>query len=172
MRIVKPHPSQEKLRRYFHLRDDGALVWKFKRGRSAAGREAGCINNHGRWKVSVDGEYFLRSRLVWIYVNGDIPDGLEIDHIDRDGLNDRIENLRLATRSENQCNQGPKGKKKYRGVSRAHSASGWVAHIWIDGRCKHLGTFSTPESAALTYNEAAKRFYGEFAYQNEVPLCA
>jgi hypothetical protein len=54
----------------------------------------------------------------------------------------------------------------YKGVT--PNGSGWAAKIYYDGKSYHLGTYQTKKQAALAYNLAATKFFGEFAYLNEI----
>jgi len=93
-----------------------------------------------------------------------------VDHRDRNGLNNRRKNLRLASASQNAANSGLPitNRSGFRGVSRylRGNKCPWVAYITVGGRCKNLGYFSTPEEAAIAYNQAAKLAWGEFCFQN------
>lgn len=99
------------------------------------------------------------------------PEGTGVDHIDRDGLNNKRANLRLATTSENQRNarrridnsSGYKGVAKY---SAPRSKKPWKAHIGVNGVSRYLGVFDSAEEAARAYDRAAVEFYGEFAHRN------
>lgn len=86
----------------------------------------------------------------------------EVDHIDGDCLNNRRENLRLATHSQNQKNRrrNENNLSGYKGVQ-AHG-KGWKARITSNGRNIYLGVFYTPEEAHDAYCEAAKELHGEF----------
>jgi len=100
------------------------------------------------------------------------PDGLDTDHINGDKLNNRRCNLRSCTKQQNQFNASPrtKGKSKYKGVYllTCHKKyQYWIARININGKRKHLGCFKMELDAALAYNEAAIKYYGEFARLNE-----
>lgn len=90
--------------------------------------------------------------------------GLEIDHADGDGLNNRRSNLRWATRAQNQFNIGPKAYNPsgLKGISFDPRCRKWRARIRIGGRETFLGYFETPEAAAEAYREAAHRYHGEF----------
>lgn len=98
------------------------------------------------------------------------PD-LEIDHINRDKLDNRKANLRLATRRQNNMNAVHTQPGKYRGVSQ-RSKNSWRAAISVGthpAKKYDAGGFGTPEEAALAYNELARKYHGEFAILNDVP---
>jgi len=95
----------------------------------------------------------------------------EVDHkeqVDRSHWQDRLANLRICSRSENQQNQKLSGRNTsgYKGVSWKKSTGKWRAAIVISGKLQHLGYFQTPESAAEAYDAAAIHHFGEFACTN------
>lgn len=89
----------------------------------------------------------------------------EVDHIDRDGLNNRRSNLRLASRSENARNQGRRSTSAsgFKGVTWHQRSKKWAATISVLGKQIHLGLFQTPQDAHATYVAAATELHGEFA---------
>jgi hypothetical protein len=91
--------------------------------------------------------------------------GQLVDHIDRDGLNNRRSNLRFATKSQNAMNSKRKAQSStgYKGVIFHRRDGVYTAQIRIDGRRKWLGSFHDPERAYAVYCEAAKKHHGEFA---------
>lgn len=91
------------------------------------------------------------------------------DHINHNRLDNRRANLRACDRADNNRNISGRGRRiaKYKGV--APNRDRWMAQITFQRKCHHLGTFDTQEEAALAYNEAARRFHGEFAFVNIVP---
>ena len=105
-------------------------------------------------------------RLHWLIA------GKGADHIDRDSLNNRRDNLRPASASDNNHNQGLradnttgfKGVRVYR-----YDSSRFIARITVDGKEQHLGVFDTAVEAGRAYNEAVKKYHGEFAVLNELP---
>lgn len=96
------------------------------------------------------------------------PDGLETDHIDRDKLNNKKENLRTATRKENVINCNRKRKAKFRGTCFIQKRNKWIASIRVDGVVKYLGIFDNELIAANTYNINATKYHGEFAILNVI----
>ncbi len=95
-----------------------------------------------------------------------IPNGLHIDHINGNKLDNRRSNLRLATRSQNAANQPltSRNRSGYKGVSASRTR--WKARIQHQGTIYHLGVFKAREEAAWAYNVAAELLFGKFAYLN------
>ena len=89
------------------------------------------------------------------------------DHWDGDGLNNQIENLRIATYSQNSGNSRKRDNLfKYKGYSYRKNSNKFIAKICVNYKVMHLGLFKTEEEAALAYNKAAKEFRGEYARLN------
>jgi hypothetical protein len=101
-----------------------------------------------------------------------LPDCEEVDHVNHNGLDNRRQNLRAATRLQNSAN---KRKRKdgltshYRGVNWDKSKDTFVAQICANGKKVKLGSFASEEAAAIMYNIFAKRYVGEFANLNTFP---
>ena len=115
-------------------------------------------------------KFFSVSRLVAKHFIPNIENKEQVDHIDRNKLNNHISNLRWATCSENLGNQlSRKGStSKYKGVYFHKSRGKWMARIKVNGKRKYLGRFKYEKEAALAYNKAAKEIYGEFALLNNM----
>lgn len=145
--------------------DTGDLTRRIGVRGSPKGTVIGTTRPNGYKVAVVDGKPYRVHRLVWMYHHGDIQH--EVDHINRDKGDNRIENLRLCTRTENVRNAVGKGPG-YKGVSFCKQTGKWVAQITVNYRNKKLGRFITQEDAALAYNTAASEHFGEFAYLNEV----
>jgi len=105
-----------------------------------------------------------RSTVTLHRVLMDEPDGMQIDHIDGDGLNNRRLNLRKATAAQNQHNQGINivNTSGFKGVGFHKESGKWSAKIKINRKRLHLGYFATPEAAHAAYAEASARLHGEF----------
>lgn len=120
--------------------EDGNLYWK-------NGKKAGCFNKR-YVTVCHDYSHYLVHRVVWELHNGEIPSGMQIDHINRNKQDNRIENLRLATVVQNSWNVECKG---YNYDKRSGK---YLARIRIDGKRKNLGLFETAEEASEAYQKA------------------
>jgi len=125
-----------------------------------------------RWKWHYNGRYAVR----WegkknIYMHREImktPGGMETDHINRDSLNNCRSNLRICTHAENIQNRNKQSNNTsgYNGVYWHKKAKKWVAGIRINQVRIYLGVYSIKEDAAKTYDQAARKLFGEFAKTN------
>jgi hypothetical protein len=147
----------------------GNLFWKNPYTNAVRlGEPAGTITA-GYCNVKVFCKSFQAHRLIWIMFNGQIPEGLVVDHRDTNSLNNRIENLRLATRSQNRYNSKKiTGLSKYRGVAWFKPSQCWQAQIQVDGKKIVLGYFGDELKASEAYEEAAKEIHGDFYREPEV----
>ena len=93
-----------------------------------------------------------------------------VDHVNGDGLDNRKENLRVASPSTNRANHQttPRGKSGYHGVSYRKERDAWVVSVTKDYKRHFGGYFKSREDAARRYNELSKQLFGEFACLNEV----
>ena len=143
---------------------DGLLYWKISRSHCIhVGDLAGCGLKNGRRTIHIDGHLYYVHRLVFLYHYGWLPN--EIDHIDANPNNSRVENLRAATRNENQYNarlradsiSGAKNVHWYRQTKK------WCVVLRVNKTRKHIGYFSDFELAELVATEARNKFHGAFA---------
>lgn len=95
----------------------------------------------------------------------EIPDGLMVDHRDLNQLNNRRDNLRLATNGQNRANTARQKNNTsgYKGAYWRKDQQRWRAIIRVNGRNISLGNYSTAQEAHAAYCEAAKKHHGEFA---------
>lgn len=112
------------------------------------------------------GAMFMAHRVIWFLHYGGWPPQ-EIDHIDGDGLNNRIENLRLSDRTQNMCNRPMYkcNKTGYKGVSITREGS-YLSQIAYQKKSYRLGRFSCPIEAARAYDRKAVELHGEYARTN------
>lgn len=104
------------------------------------------------------------------YIMGVTDPKVLIDHIDGNTLNNQRSNLRISTNSQNQQNRRKQLKcsSKYKGVSLDKRKEKWSSYIRINKKLKFLGYFHSETEAAQAYNEAAKKYFGEFAKLNDI----
>lgn len=133
-----------------------------------------------RWtakKRSYDDVFYAWSRLGEVGTNNRVflhaflmghRDGLQVDHIDRNGLNCQRHNLRWATVSQNHANKCRlrNNTSGYKGVWFDPNWGRWRAQIYINRTCIRLGGFPTAEAAAKAYDDAAREHFGEFSRVN------
>lgn len=140
----------------------GVFTWLCRKGGTACkGATAGTIEINGYLRIGIDRHIYRAHRLAWLYVHGVWPTG-EIDHIDGDKANNRIENLRDVSRMTNQQNmRGPhkRGNSGFLGVSRHASTGKWRARICINGKNKSLGLYASKEDASSAYINAKRNFH-------------
>ena len=134
-----------------------------------------------RWKwlaaPGSSGNFYAR-RLVgdramgahWVHMHRlllNAPPGLQVDHIDGNGLNNQRTNLRLCTTGENRRNQLRRRRgthsSRFKGVTWDSPRQQWVAQIHLNGRHIFLGRFATEDEAAAAYARGSRRFHGAFA---------
>lgn len=98
-------------------------------------------------------------------------DSRQADHINHITLDNRQSNLRICTRQQNEMNRKPNRNttSQYKGVCWDKARRKWRALIYLNGVSKHLGFFQDEEAAARAYNEAAKKYFREFAFLNKIP---
>lgn len=153
--------------------DTGIFVWRarpinhFKTSRGFnifnavyAHKAAGCIDKfHGYLQITIDGKLYPAHRLVWAYVHGEFPVN-DIDHISHDRSDNRISNLREATRAQNTRNQTMRktNKSGFNGVSWAKTKGKYVAQIRTNGKAVHLGQFSDIKDAIAARQAANIKF--------------
>ncbi len=144
--------------------DTGVFTWRVARGRQSAGAVAGSLNGSGYLLIRIDRRSYPAHRLAFVYMTGAWPEN-EIDHMNLDRADNRFENLREATHSQNMAN-GRRRSNNTSGLKGAHWRKRnrrWQAQIRVAGRKKHLGYFDTPEEANAAYREAATQHFGKFA---------
>ncbi len=120
------------------------------------------LTEDGSWYAYSSGKRKLRLHTYLMPA----PDGFITDHKDRNGLNCRKNNLRVATYSQNSQNKKRPniGDGKFKGVSK--HGNKWRTRIKVGNKRFHIGSYESPELAARAYDTAAGRYFGEFAVLN------
>jgi len=140
----------------------GVFTWKKKRcGRGKLGKVAGVIRPDGYMEVCVYGATYKSHRLAWLYVHGEFP-AHQIDHIDGNRANNRIENLRDLPKVLNMQNQRRPQKHNtsgFLGVSWQKNRRKWEARISVSNVQHFLGVHDTAEEAYQAYLAAKRKLH-------------
>jgi hypothetical protein len=133
--------------------------------RKNTNKMAGSINGNGYRQTFIKGKIYKNHRLIWMYHNGDIENRLCIDHINQNRIDNRIENLRLATISQNTTNakKQPTNTTGYKGVVFEKKRKKYRASIIKNKKTYYLGSYSTAQEAHKAYKQAAVKLHGDFA---------
>jgi len=145
--------------------EDFEIVNKYKWQDNGYGYARRTIRTNNKYKT-----LYMHRFILGIY-----DTKIQVDHIDRNKLNNQKHNLRLATRNQNMRNtekhkiiNGNNTSSKYKGVHWSKKSKKWCAQIKVNGKFIYLGLYKNEKSAALAYNKAAKKHFGEYALLNSV----
>lgn len=159
---MKIQPSVERLRELFSY-DDGKLIRRIPVSGNSAGSVVGCLRNNGYLQTCVDYKQMLNHRIIFALHHGYIP--RFVDHVDGNKLNNKIENLREATKVQNGWNsKAPKTNTSgVKGVDWSVVSNKWRARCRVSGVVKHIGLFDTIEQAKNAVENYRNNNHGEFA---------
>ena len=143
---------------------DGKLYWRVPRGtKIKAGQRAGHLQETGYWAINLNKKIYKEHRVVFFIHHGFFPN--YVDHIDGNKLNNKIENLRECSQSQNALNQKTNKRNEcgYKNVSLDKRCNKYRVQIQINGKDKFFGYHEDLELACLVAEEARNKFCGEFA---------
>jgi hypothetical protein len=134
------------------------------------GKFAGSLKKTNYYEIGYNKKKYQCHRIIFEMFNGEIPEELFIDHIDNNRENNKIENLQLATKSENNRKSlmQKNNTSGYKGVTLEKRRNIWRANILINLKYIHLGYFNDKLEAAKAYDSAAIEYFGEFALTNKM----
>jgi hypothetical protein len=164
--------TQEKFKEFIIYEEKtGIFRWKAKTSKYSSriiiGAIIGSIETSGYRQIRIFNKTYQAHRLAWLYVYGVWPTN-EIDHINGIKDDNRLCNLREASRSENNMNQALKSNNTSgnKGIDWRTSNNKWRARITVNEKQIHIGYFNTVDDAINAYNTAALQYHGEFANIN------
>lgn len=162
--------SRSELREILHYDPStGIFTWLVNKGRRAkVGSVAGGLTITGYVRIIINSKYYLAHRLAWLYITGKMPEN-ETDHVNGIKNDNRIVNLREATRSENMRNKVKfkTNSSGFKGVDYITSTNKYRVRVGVDKKRIYLGSYNTAEEASLVYQSFAKASYGEFYCNGE-----
>jgi len=128
------------------------------------GEIVGTVGKNGYRYIGINRKLYLAHRVAWLIYHGRWPVA-DIDHINGDKDDNRMANLREATRSENNINSiTPRNNTSgHKGCYYDKRRSCWYAEIWVNKKKIFLGRFDSSQEAGEAYQAAAQKYYGEFA---------
>ena len=156
-------PAKEQLDELFDYRD-GALYWRKSSSTLApAGSKAGCVNGRGYLVVGINYKKYLVHRLIWV-MHGNDPVAV-LDHINGDTTDNRIENLRASTHTENMCNarRSKRNTSGVKGVSWSKTMNKWVGSVWFKRKIYTTQPFEQKDQCAEAVKVLRSELHGEFA---------
>ena len=156
--------TQELVNSVFEYRDGDLYYKKSVSKKARQGRKAGGIVSSGYVLVTINKKQIYAHRVIFLMHYGYLPN--YIDHIDGIKLNNKIENLRAATMSQNGINRPKQANNTsgYKGVYYSIARDKWIAQIKHHQKMKNLGGFETRLDAHKRYVEEAKKIYGDYAH--------
>lgn len=156
--------SLDELKAHIHYNPDTGVFTRLVKtsNRSLIGAASGGYGAHGYYRVSLLGKRYYAHRLAWFYVHGEWPE--EIDHVNGVRDDNRLSNLRLASRRENCVNAPAKlsNTSGFKNVSFNAERNQWMARGRHLGKRKNLGLFDTPEEAYQAWKRFAASSDGDF----------
>lgn len=167
--------SNDELKRWLSYDSNtGLFVWlKSPQSKVKVGSIAGCHSKVGRENpyviIGLNKRLYFAHRLAWFYVHREWPE-FEVDHIDGDRLNNKLENLRSVDRTANMRNQriGSANKSGVIGVFWSNKDSRWIATIKVNKKNIYLGCFRDIEHAAKKRKEAEKLYGFHFNHGSKL----
>lgn len=158
--------TQERLKQLLHYDPKtGVFVWiSHQRRPDLIGTIAGFRQSQGYTEINVDNRKYKAHRLAWLYVYGKWP-SKNIDHENRVKNDNRIDNLRDATKAQNEQNKGLRSSNSSgaTGVYWNKCAQKWQAYITVERRVRYLGVFVEKSQAVDVRRAAEREHFGEFA---------
>lgn len=147
------------LRKHFKYVDGELIIIKKHSSRAVLGKPLGSFYGHRYKNACIFYKHHYLHRLIYLYHFGYTPKN--IDHIDRDPKNNRIENLRSCTHSENHFNRKKKAKGVYKRTNKTMKNT-WFSVIMINKKAMTLGTYSRRKDAQTAYKNAVRKHRNYF----------
>lgn len=164
-------PSQERLHALLDYdRETGVFRWRETRGGVRAGAVAGRVDTNGYVEIGLDGRLIKAHRLAWIHACGRIGEGLVIDHKNGIKTDNRLDNLRPVTPSDNGRNRHkPAGRNPVAGVSWEKARQKWRADAKVGNKCVTVGRYDSVSEACAARAAFLARIWPELVGMDGAP---
>lgn len=162
-------PSHSELTQLLHYDPEtGVFTWLSSNRGHDVGDIVGSLTGKGYLNIAIRRKQYLAQVLAWFYMTKEWPDFI-IDHENRITSDNRWVNLRKSTVQQNSANRGvsSQNKLKVKGVRQEKNGK-FLARITVKSKSIHLGTFPTLDAASDAYDDAAIKYFGEFALTNKI----
>lgn len=148
------------------VRNQDWITWNLKYSGNQAGSVSVDKNGREYWRVGIDCKLYLVHRVIYFLAYGIDPGKQDIDHLDNNGKNNNLSNLRLASRSENSRNRRKQlnNTSGHIGIGWHKQANKWQAKIKLHGKQIYLGLFSELREAIEARKAAEIKYFGEYSY--------
>ena len=145
---------------------DGELYWKNKTSpfvNIVINQKAGCVSKDGYKKIAINKKSYGTHRIIFMMFNGYMPD--QVDHKDNNPANNKIENLREATISQNMQNAviSKRNKSGIKGVNFHKASKQWIVRLSINNVRKYFGTYNDIDYAKFVADAMRYKYHGKFA---------
>jgi len=157
---LEPNRAADSWHKLFTYHEEGYLIWKVSPGQTPLQNKKAGWEDKEYNRVKVGYKSYAVHRIIWEMFNGVIPEGKEIDHIDRDKRNNKIANLRVVDRVQN-CQNRPRradNKSGVPGVWWSKQKNAWIAYLSVNKKLKYLGKFHSFLDAKKARENAIKEY--------------
>lgn len=153
---------------FLYDRHTGVLIWKAKSSKYSnvsIGDCAGCLNSNGYYQIRYSNKQYYTHRIIWELHNGPIPKDIKIDHIDKNKSNNKIQNLRLASMSQNSSNHSlyKNNTSGYTGVVFDPNKKTWIAQIQYNNKTIRKHGFTSKEDAYRERQNLEIKYHKNFS---------
>ena len=148
---------------YYFEYKNGELYWKVSKQKIKIGQKAGTLNNSGYRVIKFNQKSYLEHRIIFALHKGYMPEF--VDHIDGNTINNHIENLREATKTQNHYNRNlqKNNTSGIKGVCWHKPSKKWSVNLIVNGEKKYFGTYFDKEVARFVVEAMRCKYHGNFA---------
>jgi len=155
--------TQDELKHKLHYNPDtGIFTWINPIKKTNIGKVAGCTMANGYSYIKINKKLYLSHRLAWIYINGEVTK--ELDHINNNRSDNKISNLRIASKFQNQCNKKVNKNNIYgiKGITLHSKCNKFQARIGLNNKTIYVGLYDDFFEACCSIISVRNKLHGKF----------